>query len=163
MIRSQVVQPPVLLRSCCVDSGLVDIDPEADRITKNRLYEEAGLKQRVDRSFVVSTKHPPTRTDESKNSNAKMRMVVWKNQGMKCANPYCSQRSTIRQSDIELDHRLPKSRGVQMIFPIELDCAEIVTGENLQKAGADSWMKKEVCNHTQYNPVYLRTSPYNET
>ena len=43
-------------------------------------------------------------------SDDKLRQSLWAWQGHRCANPYCDS-GKLRKADLELDHRIPKSRG----------------------------------------------------
>ena len=89
----------------------IDIDPVAQIVTRDRLYTASGINQLIDDSFVNVRKTPPSRTDIDIMSDAKMRVSLWKRQGYKCANPYCSLDEVARSEDLELDHVIPKSRG----------------------------------------------------
>ena len=93
----------------------IDIDPVAENITKDRLYDISGLKQlakqRDDDIFVMVKKNLPRRTDIPKVSDAEMRLALWKRQGKRCANPYCSLERVQRPEDMHLDHVIPKSRS----------------------------------------------------
>lgn len=89
----------------------IDIDPVAEQITKTRLFDVSGLNQEIDNSFLSIKKHPPARTDITLMSPDKMRLYLWKRQGQRCANPYCSLGVLKRVVDLELDHIIPRSRG----------------------------------------------------
>ena len=93
----------------------IDIDPVAETETRNRLFEMSGLAQMSEykESDVVVTvkKRPPRRTDITQGSDAEMRLSLWKRQGQRCANPYCSLADIKRTADLQLDHVIPKSRG----------------------------------------------------
>ena len=89
----------------------IDIDPVAETITKDRLFDVSGLNQMMDDSFVTVRKHPPKRGDIEQIADRKMRLLLWKRQGGKCANPYCTLKRIERKEDVELDHMIPKSRG----------------------------------------------------
>ena len=89
----------------------IDIDPEAEKVTKDRLFKEAGYAQGIDGSYLDVRKSPPKRTDIERVSDSKMRHSLWKSQGMRCANPYCTLKKIARIEDVHLDHRIPKSRG----------------------------------------------------
>ena len=93
----------------------IDIDPVAETETRNRLFEMSGLSQMSEykESDVVVTvkKRPPRRTDITQGSDAEMRLSLWKKQGQRCANPYCSLADIKRTADLQLDHVIPKSRG----------------------------------------------------
>ena len=88
----------------------IDIDPVAEKVTKERLYNVSGLAQQIDDSFVTVKKRPPRRTDTKKVTKDHMRLTMWKKQGRRCANPYCSL-DEMRKEDIHLDHVIPRSRG----------------------------------------------------
>ena len=87
----------------------IDIDPVAETVTRNRLKSETGLFE-FDGDPVTVKKSPPRRTDVPRVSDAELRVVLYNNQGRRCANPYCGS-SELRDVDIDLDHRIPKSRG----------------------------------------------------
>ena len=92
----------------------IDIDPVAEQVTKERLYNVSGLSQQIDDEFVTVLKHPPRRTDIPIITQSKMRLMLWKKQGRRCANYYCSLNQNnheIRKEDVHLDHIIPKSRG----------------------------------------------------
>lgn len=89
----------------------IDIDPVAERITKETLFDVSGISQMIDNSFVKVRKSPPKRQDTEKVTDKEMRLSLWKKQGRKCANPYCSLKEVARPEDLELDHVIPKSRG----------------------------------------------------
>lgn len=86
----------------------IDIDPEAENQTKDRLRKEVGVWNEEDPVKVRT--NPPTRKDIPKIPNDKMRLTLWNNQGRRCGNPYCTS-DELRKEDVELDHRIPKSRG----------------------------------------------------
>lgn len=88
----------------------IDIDPVAETVTRDRLKKETGLFEFVDGNPVTVWKNPPKRSDAPALSDAKLRVVLWNNQGRRCANPYCTSES-LRAEDLDLDHRIPKSRG----------------------------------------------------
>ena len=92
----------------------IDIDPVAETVTRDRLFDVSGLDQMAeyedDDTFMQVRKNPPNRTDIPKISNTKMRLSLWNKQAHKCANPYCSS-DVLRAEDLELDHVIPKSRG----------------------------------------------------
>ena len=88
----------------------IDIDPVAETVTANRLNSEIGVWQEDDKEYFSVKKYPPKRTDIVPISKEKMRLLLWKNQGRRCANPYCST-DEIRKEDVHLDHVIPKSRG----------------------------------------------------
>ena len=92
----------------------IDIDPVAESVTRNRLFDIAGLDQmseyKDDDTFVQVRKSPPKRTDIPQMPDAKMRVLLWNNQGRLCGNPYCTSES-LRAEDLHLDHRIAKSRG----------------------------------------------------
>ena len=87
----------------------IDIDPIAETVTKDRLKKETGIFDIGD-SPVTVRKNPPRRSDVFDVTDAKLRVVLWNNQGRRCANPYCTSES-LRAEDLDLDHRIPKSRG----------------------------------------------------
>lgn len=89
----------------------IDIDKMATTVTRDQLFKYAGLTQELDDTFVQVKTRPPKRTDSPSMSNARMRLVLWKKQGHRCANPYCSSESDLRKEDLHLDHVIPKSRG----------------------------------------------------
>ena len=86
----------------------IDIDPVAEDETKKRLA--SGEVTGVNAQEVAVRKSPPRRTDIPAVSDEKIRQSLWNRQGRKCANPYCDS-DELRAVDIELDHRIPKSRG----------------------------------------------------
>ena len=86
----------------------IDIDPVAESETEKRLFSETQLRD-GDISVKVR-KGPPRRTDLPFVSGDKLRDALWKNQDRKCANPYCDS-GKLRKADLELDHRIPASRG----------------------------------------------------
>ena len=88
----------------------IDIDPVAEGVTADRLKKETGLFELVDGNPVTVRKNPPRRTDIPHVTDAKLRVVLWNNQGRRCANPYCTSEN-LRAEDLDLDHRIPKSRG----------------------------------------------------
>ena len=88
----------------------IDIDPEAETVTNDRLRSQTGIMQSIDGNPVTVRKNPSQRTDIPKVSEAKLRVILWNNQGRRCANPYCDS-SNLRAEDLDLDHRIPKSRG----------------------------------------------------
>ena len=93
----------------------IDIDPVAEHETKRRLAKETGLfgekgGYMETHNPVQVKKNPPKRTDIPKVSDAEMRLSLWKKQGHKCANPYCSS-GILRKEDLELDHVIPRARG----------------------------------------------------
>ena len=85
----------------------IDIDPVAEEETEKRLYEAAGLTE-VDCPVVV--RRSLKRTDISRIPDAKLRQSLWNQQGKMCANPYCDSEN-LRIVDMQLDHRIPRSRG----------------------------------------------------
>ena len=87
----------------------IDIDPEAENVTKNRLREETGIFE-IDGNPVTIRKNPPRRTDIPNVPDDKLRVALWNNQARKCANPYCDS-GELRTVDLHLDHRIPKARG----------------------------------------------------
>ena len=87
----------------------IDIDPEAENVTKNRLREETGIFE-IDGNPVTVRRNPPQRADIDAISDARLRDTLWNNQGRRCANPYCDS-TNLRAEDLDLDHRIPKSRG----------------------------------------------------
>lgn len=93
----------------------IDMDPVAEEETKKRLAEDTAIFGEQDgyktsHNPVKVKKRPPQRTDIPKTSDNKMRDSLWKNQGKRCGNPYC-QSENVRKVDIQLDHRIPKSRS----------------------------------------------------
>ncbi len=89
----------------------IDIDPIAETITQDRLWNAAGLEQHIDYSYVTAKKHPPKRTDIESISAKEMKLRLWNKQGRLCGNPYCTLRHVARHVDLDLDHVIPKSRG----------------------------------------------------
>ena len=87
----------------------IDIDPVAETVTRNRLKSETGLFD-FDGDPVTVRKSPPKRKDIESLSDDRLREVIWNNQGRRCGNYYCTSEG-IRKEDLELDHRIPKSRG----------------------------------------------------
>lgn len=87
----------------------IDIDPVAETVTKDRLRKETGIFDFGEHPVTVR-KNPPRRTDIPTLSDAKLRVVLWNNQGRRCANPYCTS-DVLRAEDLDIDHRIPKSRG----------------------------------------------------
>ena len=88
----------------------VDIDPVAEKITVDRLKMETGLFQFLDGNPVTVRKSPMRRSDIPHISDTKLRVILWNNQGHRCANPYCTA-GVLRVEDLDLDHRIAKSRG----------------------------------------------------
>ena len=88
----------------------IDIDPEAATVTNDRLRVETGLMKFIDGNPVTVRKNPPRRADIPQMSDAKLRVTLWNNQGRRCTNPYYDS-SNLRAEDLDLDHRIPKSRG----------------------------------------------------
>ncbi len=88
----------------------IDVDPVAEKVTKERLYNISGIAQQIDDEFVTVKKYPPKRTDIPSMGKDKLRLFLWKKQGHRCANPYCTMTSE-RPEDFHLDHIIPKSRG----------------------------------------------------
>ena len=93
----------------------IDIDHEADNATKRRLEENTGLFSETDgyrenHRPVTVKKTIPKRNDIQRISDQKMRYALWQNQRRRCGNPYCDSKN-VRQVDLHLDHRIPKSRG----------------------------------------------------
>lgn len=86
----------------------IDIDLAAGRETKRRMRNECGLTKKNEEMKVIKGKLD--RTDDPPMNDAKMRHTLYENQGRRCGNPYCDSRS-LRKEDIQLDHRIPKSRG----------------------------------------------------
>ena len=84
----------------------IDIDPVAESETKDRLASESGLTltdpARVRKSL--------RRTDIPHISDERLKVSLCKQQGGRCANTYGDSES-LRQVDLELDHRFPKVRG----------------------------------------------------
>ena len=87
----------------------IDIDPTAEKVTLDRLKNEVGLFNFSTHPVTVR-KNPPKRTDIGSISDKKLRLVLWNNQGHRCANPYCTS-GVLREVDLQLDHRIPKVRG----------------------------------------------------
>ena len=86
----------------------IDIDPVAESETEKRLYEAAGLFQG---SVVpVNVRKKIKRKDIPQIPDAKLRQSLWNRQGKRCANPYCDSKN-LRVVDMQLDHRIPYSRG----------------------------------------------------
>ena len=88
----------------------IDIDPEAEIVTNDRLRSQTGIMEFIDGNPVAVRKSPPRRADISQMSDAKLRVTLWNNQSRRCANPYCDS-TNLRAEDLDLDHRIPKSRG----------------------------------------------------
>ena len=88
----------------------IDIDPEAETVTNDRMRAETGILKFIDGNPVAVRKNPPRRTDIPQISDAKLRVVLWNNQGRRCANPYCDK-GEIHVDLLHLDHRIPKARG----------------------------------------------------
>jgi len=86
----------------------IDIDPVAEDETKNRL--ESPEVTGVNSVSVIVRTNKPKRTDINIISDEKLREYLWKSQAKKCANPYCDSEK-LRKVDMQLDHRIPKSRG----------------------------------------------------
>lgn len=92
----------------------IDRDPEAENATANLLRGNTDLlednaERPMDNPLTVR-KSPPKRKDIPVISDDRIRQSLWNRQGRKCANPYCNSHE-LRAVDIELDHRIPKSRG----------------------------------------------------
>ena len=93
----------------------IDIDPVAEYETKKRLAAETGLfgeegGYKETHNPVTVKKTAPKRTDIPSVPDATLRNTLWRNQARRCANPYCDS-GEVRAQDLELDHRIPKSRG----------------------------------------------------
>lgn len=86
----------------------IDIDPVAEEATYIRLREATGLN--MTEQPVTVRKNPPRRQDVERVSDDKLRDALWNRQGRRCANPYCDAEN-LRKVDMELDHRIPQSRG----------------------------------------------------
>ncbi len=86
----------------------IDIDPVAGRETKERMRDECRLTKKEEKMKIIKGKLD--RTDDPPMSDAKMRHTLYENQGQRCGNPYCDSKN-LRKEDIQLDHRIPKSRG----------------------------------------------------
>ena len=84
-----------------------DIDPVAERVTLERLRDETGLNML---ETPVKVRRSLRRSDIPHIPDAKLRQALWAWQGHQCANPYCDSES-LRATDLELDHRIPKVRG----------------------------------------------------
>ncbi len=92
----------------------IDIDPVAETITQDRLWNAAGLDQHIDYSYVDAKKRPPKRTDIPKLDKAVVRETLWRNQNFGCGNLACTSyqsREGLRKEDITIDHRIPRVRG----------------------------------------------------
>ena len=87
----------------------IDIDPVAEAVTKENLRVLTGIFK-DDGNPVTVRKYPPKRTDIPAVSDSKLRVVLYNIQARRCANPYCSS-TELRDVDLDLDHRIPKSRG----------------------------------------------------
>ena len=85
----------------------IDIDPVAEDETDKRLHEAAGLEASI---APVTVRKTLKRTDIPNIPDAKLRQALWARQGRQCANPYCDSEK-LRAADLELDHRIPRSRG----------------------------------------------------
>ena len=85
----------------------IDIDQVAEDETDKRLHEAAGLDGYV---APVQVRKKLRRTDIPTISDSKLRQALWARQGRQCANPYCDSEN-LRAADLELDHRIPRSRG----------------------------------------------------
>ena len=85
----------------------IDIDPVAEQVTLERLQDETGLNMTEQ---PVSVRKSLRRTDIPRIADDKLRQQLWNWQGRRCANPYCDSES-LRAADLELDHRIPHSRG----------------------------------------------------
>lgn len=81
-----------------------DIDKKAAAILRKRLEQPElhGPGATVEPNL-------PTRTDIKTISDKALRRKLWRDQQGLCANRYCD--STLREVDMVLDHRIPKSRG----------------------------------------------------
>lgn len=86
----------------------IDIDPVAEEATYIRLREATGLN--MTEQPVTVRKSPPRRQDVERVPDDKLRDALWNRQGRRCANPYCDAEN-LRKVDMELDHRIPQSRG----------------------------------------------------
>lgn len=86
----------------------IDIDPAAGKETKERMRNECGPIKKSNEMKIIRGKL--ARTDDPPMSDAKMRHTLYENQGRRCGNPYCGSEN-LRKEDIQLDHRIPKSRG----------------------------------------------------
>lgn len=85
----------------------IDIDPVAKSVTMERLAGETGLNMQVQ---PVTVRKSLKRRDIPQIDDDKLRQILWNGQGRRCANPYCDAES-LRVVDMELDHRIPESRG----------------------------------------------------
>ena len=86
-----------------------DISEKAEGILLSQ--GEKLLKRRLwDGRKVVVRRSPPKRKDIKAVSPTELRLELWNRQARRCANPYCDG-GELRQSELHLDHRLPKSRG----------------------------------------------------
>jgi len=95
-------------RSSSTTPIFIDVE---QKVTKDRLSEMSGIEQMIDGQFMKPpTKYPPKRTDIKHLSDKEMRLILWKNQGRKYGNPYCST-DELRKEDVHLDYRIPKKRG----------------------------------------------------
>ena len=90
----------------------IDIDPVAESETKNRLAGESGITL----TAPVKLRKSLRRTDIPQMSDDKMKDILWKRQGYRCANPYCDSES-LRRVDMDLDHRIPQVRGGEDDLP----------------------------------------------
>ena len=84
----------------------IDIDPVAESETERRLFNEA----RVNFQAAATLRKSLRRTDIPHTSDEALRLSLWTRQARRCANPYCDS-GKLRAVDLELDHRIPKSRG----------------------------------------------------
>ena len=85
----------------------IDIDKEAENVTADRLHRECWFNMDADQvaKGITVRKSPPKRNPMNDDT---MRLRL--HQGGLCANRYCTA-GKLRVEDLELDHRLPKSRG----------------------------------------------------
>ena len=84
----------------------IDIDPRAHEVVTDRLESLIEIARRPE----PARRSAPSRTDVKAMPDAKLRELLWQGQGRRCANPYCDA-GEIRRADVELDHRIPRSRG----------------------------------------------------
>ena len=108
----------------------IDIDPVAETETERRLFNECGLTS----ESPVRIRKSLRRSDIPHIPNDKLRDKLWNSQGRKCANPYCDSEA-VRKVDIELDHRIPKSRGGKTMCSTVLGYAQTATGAKEARRG----------------------------
>ena len=114
-----------------------DIDPRAQEVVQDQmcklLLDESALPFQQGQGFKHS-KTPPKRTDIKTYSKQETKNLVFHRQSAQCGNRYCTS-DALRLVDMELDHRLPKSRGGSD----DIDNMTGLCGNCNRRKGAKSW------------------------